>query len=835
MIAESAAAAEPGDLTFGALGKKTAEPLAGPGEYEITVSVPGAVSTEGYNEVIVMVDASTSQSGNFENLKTMLLQLGKTILREDGSMRLTLMGFGFGPRTAVTFVRYSTMEERFALITQDDLMQGRSATNCEGAFAHIEEYINNSPDLLETFVIFTSDGGTNMDDTPIDFTTWTEHPEWYFQGWDVVTIASYIAGTHADYLVSGGKTLGALSKVYPEQCVRLELARATGDTETYSAIVDELYNAITADTASATAFINAVWSCVFEEAGMTFAPGYLYPARQVEKAFIDYYRKYVGEDSGLFGSFCDSFYVLLMNLGYSLPDHHSKATKGARAAAACDRVSAMDKVKEVYLIGYSGTGVADKSWMNPDSTSYAKVVNGDNATYLSSKDYPALIQEVTTLGQSIAQTVYSNVTVTDPMSKWVDLDPDSIRIYLDDTLIYQYGQGWLIDNPPTAEEPITITPYGEDNYQITWKIKDGPLLYTDRYYLKYHVAVDETVDGFQSGAAYPANDPTKVTYTDENGNPQEEQVTVPDVSETIDSFGDEDLGLQIFKLSAGDHDRPISGIRFSLYTVTPEEGETITPIPTEAAIAKYQTAEHYVTTITTDGHGYASYNFTANGFGEGIYLVVEEASDKVLAPVAPFYIQVPMADPESDEENPEVTNIVQVYPKNTPVETPPETPDEPDIPVNPGEEKEGILGIVKHAQGDSSELLSGAVFAVYRLAQEGETPSLTTEYNGSSLDLVLVTTMTTGEDGMAAVRLPYGLYFLQETQAPEGYYLSDEIIPVMVTDAGTDPARYTWIPNSTGPLLPETGGMGTTLFTVAGALLVLLSGVCLITKKRMSV
>lgn len=41
------------------------------------------------------------------------------------------------------------------------------------------------------------------------------------------------------------------------------------------------------------------------------------------------------------------------------------------------------------------------------------------------------------------------------------------------------------------------------------------------------------------------------------------------------------------------------------------------------------------------------------------------------------------------------------------------------------------------------------------------------------------------------------------------------------------------VENKTGSMLPSTGGMGTTLFYIFGAILVIGSGVVLITKKRM--
>lgn len=41
------------------------------------------------------------------------------------------------------------------------------------------------------------------------------------------------------------------------------------------------------------------------------------------------------------------------------------------------------------------------------------------------------------------------------------------------------------------------------------------------------------------------------------------------------------------------------------------------------------------------------------------------------------------------------------------------------------------------------------------------------------------------------------------------------------------------VENKSGSILPSTGGMGTTLFYIFGAILVIGSGVVLITKKRM--
>ncbi|MBE6772612.1 MAG: isopeptide-forming domain-containing fimbrial protein [Ruminococcaceae bacterium] len=82
-------------------------------------------------------------------------------------------------------------------------------------------------------------------------------------------------------------------------------------------------------------------------------------------------------------------------------------------------------------------------------------------------------------------------------------------------------------------------------------------------------------------------------------------------------------------------------------------------------------------------------------------------------------------------------------------------------------------------------------------------------------------------------------YSLTETKAPAGYNLLDDSINVTV-NAATTGNTITFAPvnqevvNKTGGLLPETGGIGTTIFYVVGLVLVLGAAVLLITKKRMS-
>ena len=82
-----------------------------------------------------------------------------------------------------------------------------------------------------------------------------------------------------------------------------------------------------------------------------------------------------------------------------------------------------------------------------------------------------------------------------------------------------------------------------------------------------------------------------------------------------------------------------------------------------------------------------------------------------------------------------------------------------------------------------------------------------------------------------------GTYYLEETAAPKGYNLLKDAKMIVIdktgkiTMGGTEVTQVD-VQNNAGTILPSTGGIGTTIFYIAGAFLVLISGVVLIAKKR---
>lgn len=116
-------------------------------------------------------------------------------------------------------------------------------------------------------------------------------------------------------------------------------------------------------------------------------------------------------------------------------------------------------------------------------------------------------------------------------------------------------------------------------------------------------------------------------------------------------------------------------------------------------------------------------------------------------------------------------------------------------------------------------------------------------------------TGTVGDDGILRFDgLSAGTYTITEMVAPDGYNLLDEPIQITISWSApsTEGGDCTWtvsgvqgatvqngiitmtIENDKGSTLPETGGIGTTIFYVVGGILVVGAGVLLVAKKRMN-
>lgn len=170
------------------------------------------------------------------------------------------------------------------------------------------------------------------------------------------------------------------------------------------------------------------------------------------------------------------------------------------------------------------------------------------------------------------------------------------------------------------------------------------------------------------------------------------------------------------------------------------------------------------------------------------------------------------------------------------------------------------LQIKKFATG--VEYLDGATFRIYRSetdAQQNQNPIAVTGSNGSytvnpvqtggglSYDMVSSNAEVGTGFNLKLNGLAAGDYWLVETDAPDGYNGVTAPIKVTVT-VSADENVNNWtiskngaaetdkvidIENSTGTILPGTGGMGTILFTVIGvALVIAVAGSFVVSRRR---
>lgn len=155
--------------------------------------------------------------------------------------------------------------------------------------------------------------------------------------------------------------------------------------------------------------------------------------------------------------------------------------------------------------------------------------------------------------------------------------------------------------------------------------------------------------------------------------------------------------------------------------------------------------------------------------------------------------------------------------------------------------------INKYATGNENTKLEGAKFVLKN--NDGKYYKCDTAIKAVSWvdDKSAATEVTTDANGAARFDgLQAGTYSLEETVAPAGYnQLTKDITIVLdkngsatidgaASAPGADHSLTTGVANSTGTLLPETGGTGIMIFVALGALAVICSGVFLVTNKRMS-
>ena len=179
-------------------------------------------------------------------------------------------------------------------------------------------------------------------------------------------------------------------------------------------------------------------------------------------------------------------------------------------------------------------------------------------------------------------------------------------------------------------------------------------------------------------------------------------------------------------------------------------------------------------------------------------------------------------------------------------ETTKTTPSEAKTPTYP-------LDILKKKKG-SEDKLAGAKFSLYKTEADAKAGTNAIKVSGSNGNYVVdPASENTVFESVASIDekgynlhvngLAAGEYWLVETEAPAGYNKLTAPIKVTITKTGdtewtvskddtAEEDKIIDVENSTGSILPSTGGMGTIIFAVIAAILVLGVAVSFIRDKR---
>ncbi|MDM8213587.1 pilin N-terminal domain-containing protein [Enterococcus hirae] len=238
-------------------------------------------------------------------------------------------------------------------------------------------------------------------------------------------------------------------------------------------------------------------------------------------------------------------------------------------------------------------------------------------------------------------------------------------------------------------------------------------------------------------------------------------------------------GEQLNDLQGG---TPLSGITFDVYDVTEafykeyatgETAETIQSNISENAKI-YETAEALKGTVATNDAGIASFSLPKkSGSRDAVYLFAEEQpADTATAHIEagdPFVISLPVY-----VNNVELSTIM-VYPKNKIKQVSPAVDGKHFVKVDKDNENKTLAGAQFIFINDAGEYLVKRADEDYGWDNDPDPSSL-----------VIKTSDKKG--AFSIVNLACGKYSVKEIKAPDGYILSDQLIPFTVEEGSGDAA-----------------------------------------------
>lgn len=164
-------------------------------------------------------------------------------------------------------------------------------------------------------------------------------------------------------------------------------------------------------------------------------------------------------------------------------------------------------------------------------------------------------------------------------------------------------------------------------------------------------------------------------------------------------------------------------------------------------------------------------------------------------------------------------------------------PDTPDTPVDPKNPEDNKTTVTTHLftlkkTNEAKETLTGAEFKLYDASTGGTEIKVVEESEGVYRVAEADEKGVVIKAGEVVIKGLKGktTYYLEETKAPDGYNILTERQAIEVTSENTAEAN---VVNKKGGLLPSTGSIGTTMFYISGAVMLMGAFIFMVSKRRM--
>ena len=158
-------------------------------------------------------------------------------------------------------------------------------------------------------------------------------------------------------------------------------------------------------------------------------------------------------------------------------------------------------------------------------------------------------------------------------------------------------------------------------------------------------------------------------------------------------------------------------------------------------------------------------------------------------------------------------------------------------PVNPKDPYDNKTTVTTHRftlkkTNEANDTLTGAEFKLYDASTGGTEIKVVKDREGTYRVAEANEEGVVIEAGQVVIKGLKGTttYYLEETKAPDGYNILTERQAIEVTSDNTAEAN---VVNKKGGLLPSTGSIGTTMFYLSGAVMLIGAFIFMVSKRRM--